>query len=130
VLDIVDRPRAAARIGGGEKITINLDPLVSESVHADCIRTAMRNRSERDAAVTCQSVARERVERSPRRYGRFDLEARREAGTTPDIRVLGLARIAADVSPELARETIAFIEIMGSLQASPAVEAAPADRPR
>ncbi|MCJ2080620.1 CopG family transcriptional regulator [Methylobacterium sp. J-090] len=129
------------RIGDSEKITINLgyvdlghiDLLVSESVYAnrsDFIRTAVRNQIERHAEVTRQSVARKRVELGLRRYGRADLEAHRDAGTTLDIRVLGLASIAADVSPELARAAIASIEVMGSLQASPAVKAALADRLR
>ena len=46
------------------------------------------------------------------------------------INVLGLASIAADVTPELAREAIASIQVLGTLQASPAVRAALADRMR
>jgi len=41
-----------------------------------------------------------------------------------DIQVLGLASIAADVSPELALETIASIVVLGAFHASPAVKAA------
>jgi hypothetical protein len=44
------------------------------------------------------------------------------------IRVLGLASIAADVTPELARATIASVTVLGALHASPAVKAALADR--
>jgi hypothetical protein len=44
--------------------------------------------------------------------------------------VLGLAVIAADVSAELARDTIASIHVLGALQASPAVKAALGDRIR
>ena len=47
-----------------------------------------------------------------------------------DIRVLGLASIAADVTPELAQATIASISVLGALQASAAVKAALADRTR
>jgi hypothetical protein len=47
-----------------------------------------------------------------------------------DIRVLGLATIAADVTPELARATIASLSVLGALQASPGVKAALADRTR
>ena len=129
------------RVGDSEKITINLgyvdlghiDLLVSESVYAnrsDFIRTAVRNQIERHAEVTRQSMTRKRVELGLCHYGRGDLEAHRDAGTTLEIRVLGLASIAADVSPELARQTITSIEVMGSLQASPAVKAALADRLR
>ena len=45
-----------------------------------------------------------------------------------DIRVLGLATIASDVTPELARATIASLTVLGSLHASAAVKAALADR--
>lgn len=141
VSDILQRPRPATRVGDSEKITINLgyvdlghiDLLVSESLYAnrsDFIRTAVRNQITHHADVTRQSVARKPVELGLRHYGRLDLEAHRAAGTTLDIRVLGLASIAADVSPELARETIASIEVLGSLQASPSVKAALADRLR
>ena len=47
-----------------------------------------------------------------------------------DIRVLGLASIAADVTPELARAAIASVVVLGALHASPAVKAALADRIR
>ena len=43
---------------------------------------------------------------------------------------IGLAVIAPDVSPELARETIASLHVLGALSASPAVKAALADRVR
>ena len=44
------------------------------------------------------------------------------------IHVLGLASIADDVSPELARATIASIEVLGALHASAEVKAALFDR--
>ena len=53
---------------------------------------------------------------------------RRAAGQPLDIRVLGLASIAADVTPDLARAAIASVSVLGALQASPAVKAALADR--
>ncbi len=65
-----------------------------------------------------------------RHYSRADLEAARAAGQRLDIRVLGLASIAADVTPELAQATIASISVLGALQASAAVKAALADRTR
>ena len=42
--------------------------------------------------------------------------------------VLGLATIATDVTPELARATIASVQVLGAFQASAAVKAALADR--
>jgi hypothetical protein len=46
------------------------------------------------------------------------------------IQVLGLASIGLDVTPELARATIASVAVLGALHASPAVKAALADRMR
>ena len=131
--------RPAGRALDSEKITINLghvdlghvDLLVAEGVYAnrsDFIRTAIRNQIERHAEVTRQSVARRSVELGLRRIDRHTLEAARAEGRMLDIRVLGLATIAPDVTPELARATIASLEVLGSLQASPAVKAALADR--
>ena len=47
-----------------------------------------------------------------------------------EINVLGLATIAADVTPELARATIASVVVLGTLHASPEVKAALAERTR
>jgi Ribbon-Helix-Helix transcriptional regulator family len=63
-------------------------------------------------------------------YSRLDLEAIRAAGESLHIQVLGLAVIASDVSAELARATIASIQVLGALQASPEVKAALSDRIR
>jgi hypothetical protein len=46
------------------------------------------------------------------------------------IHVLGLASIADDVTPELARATIGSIVVLGALRASPSLKAALADRIR
>src|SRR5215217_1623828 len=124
-----------------EKITINLgyidlghiDLLVQEgfySNHTDFIRTAIRNQIERHAETTKQSVARKSVELGLRHYSREYLEAARSAGQTLHIRVLGLVSIAQDVAPELARATIASVEVLGALHAPPAVKAALRDRMR
>jgi Arc/MetJ-type ribon-helix-helix transcriptional regulator len=124
-----------------EKITINLgyvdlghiDLLVQEGFYSnrtDFIRTAIRNQIERHAETTKQSVARKSVELGLRHYSRDDLEAAQAAGQTLDIRVLGLATIAQDVTPELARATIASVEVLGALHASAAVKAALRDRIR
>jgi Arc/MetJ-type ribon-helix-helix transcriptional regulator len=124
-----------------EKITINLgyvdlghiDLLVQDSFYSnrtDFIRTAIRNQIERHADATKQSVARKSLDLGLRHFSREDLEAARAVGQRLDIRVLGLASIAADVTPELAQATIASISVLGALQASAAVKAALADRTR
>ena len=46
------------------------------------------------------------------------------------IHVLGLARIADDVTPDLARAAIAELRVLGALQAPADVRAALADRIR
>ena len=105
------RPKA----GDSEKITINLgfvdlgqiDLLVQEGFYAnrtDLIRTAIRNQLDRARRRRegRRSPAR-RLDLGLRHYSRADLEAAREAGARLHIHVLGLASIAADVTPELAR---------------------------
>ncbi|MGY4802691.1 CopG family transcriptional regulator [Teichococcus aerofrigidensis] len=127
--------------GDTEKITVNLgyvdlghiDLLVQDGFYSnrtDFIRTAIRNQIERHSEATRQSVARKSLDLGLRHFSREDLEAIREAGQRLDIRVLGLASIAADVTPELARATIASISVLGALQASDAVKKALADRIR
>jgi len=75
-----------------------------------------------------KSIARQQLDLGLRRYSREDLEAVQAAKETLHIQVLGLAIIAGDVSPELARGTIASIHVLGALQAPPAVKAALKDR--
>jgi Arc/MetJ-type ribon-helix-helix transcriptional regulator len=122
-----------------EKITINLgyidlghiDLLVQEGFYSnrtDFIRTAIRNRIERHADVVRQAVTRKSVDLGLRHFSREDLEAVRDAGQVLDIRVLGLATIAPDVTPELARVAIASLTVLGALHASAAVKAALVDR--
>ena len=129
------QPKAA----DSEKITINLgfvdlgqiDLLVQEGFYSnrtDLIRTAIRNQIERHAEVVRQAVTRKSVDLGLRHFSRADLEAARDAGQMLDIRVLGLASIAQDVTPELARATIASLTVLGALHASAAVKAALADR--
>src|SRR5260221_3667418 len=114
------------RPGETEKITINLgyvdlghvDLMVQEGFYSnrsDFIRTAIRNQLERHAEVVRQSTARKSLNLGLRHYTRDDLEAVRAAGQTLHINVLGLASIAGDVTPELARATIASITVLGAL---------------
>jgi hypothetical protein len=61
-------------------------------------------------------------------YRKQDLEELRAAGRTIDLRVLGLATLADDVTPELALATIASVEVLGAFRAPRAVKAALAPR--
>jgi len=122
-----------------EKITVNLgfvdlgqiDLLVQEGFFAnrtDFIRAAIRLQLGTRAAAVDQTVARRTLALGTEHYSLRDLEDIRDAGKTVHIRVLGLASIAHDVSPELALATIASIEVLGAFQASAAVKAALAPR--
>ena len=124
-----------------EKITINMAPvdlgqidlLVGEGFYqnlTDFIRTAIRNQLNTHSEAVRQTVARKTLVLGLQHYTRHDLEAVRAAGETLQIRVLGLASIADDVSPELALETIDSVEVLGAFRASPAVKAALAGRIR
>ena len=124
-----------------EKITINLgyvdlgqvDLMVQEGFYSnrtDFIRTAIRNQLDRHADVVKQSTVRNSLDLGLRNFSRADLEAAQRAGQMLQINVLGLATIATDVTPELARATIASISVLGALHATPAVKAALADRTR
>jgi Arc/MetJ-type ribon-helix-helix transcriptional regulator len=131
------RPRAP----DSEKVTINLgfvdlgqiDLLVQEGFYSnrtDFIRAAIRNQLDRQNDSVKQSIARRQLDLGLRQYSRQELERIKAAGERLDIQVLGLAVIAADVPADLARKTIASIQVLGALQASPAVKAALSDRIR
>jgi hypothetical protein len=104
--------------------------LCSPANRTDFIRTAIRNQLDRHTDAVKQSVARKKLDLGLRHYTREELEAVEAAGETLDIQVLGLASIAPDVTPELARRTIAAIHVLGALHASPAVKAVLSDRMR
>ena len=127
------------RIADSEKITINLgyvdlghiDLMVQDGFYSnrtDFIRTAIRNQLERHGDAVKQSVARKRLSLGLSHYSRRDLEAVEAAGERLDIQVLGLASIGLDVTPELARQTIASVQVLGALHASAAVKDALSDR--
>jgi Arc/MetJ-type ribon-helix-helix transcriptional regulator len=108
-----------------EKITINLgyvdlghiDLMVRDGFYSnrtDFIRTAIRNQLDRHNEVLKNSVARQRLDLGLRRYSREDLEAVKAAKETLHIQVLGLAIIAADVSPDGLAPVSWRVEDLGS----------------
>jgi Arc/MetJ-type ribon-helix-helix transcriptional regulator len=128
-----------SKAGETEKITINLgvidlgriDLLVQEGFYCnrtDFIRRAIRNQLATHAQEVAEAVTRKTLALGLQNFSRQDLETVRASGQKLRIQVLGLARIAEDVSPELARATIDSVTVLGSLQAPAAVKAALADR--
>jgi len=129
------------RAGETEKLTINLgvvdlgqiDLLVQEGFYSnrtDLIRTAIRNQLAVHADEVKRTVARRTLVLGLQNFTRADLERAQAAGQRLQIQVVGLARIADDVSPELARATIESVEVLGAFHASVAVRRALADRIR
>ncbi|CAN7702186.1 MULTISPECIES: CopG family transcriptional regulator [unclassified Variovorax] len=137
-------PRKSATLASAakpvdEKITINvgcvdlgqIDLLVQEGFYAnrtDLIRTAIRNQLATQIDVVRQVVSRKALVLGIQHYSAADLQSVQAAGETLQIRVLGLAAIALDVTPALALATIESITVLGALHASPAVKAALAGR--
>jgi Arc/MetJ-type ribon-helix-helix transcriptional regulator len=128
-----------SRVGETEKLTINLgvvdlgqiDLLVQEGFYSnrtDLIRTAIRNQLLAHGEAVKRAVARRTLVLGLQHFGRADLERALAAGQRLQIQVVGLARIANDVSPELARATIQSVEVLGAFHASAAVRGALADR--
>ncbi len=136
---MVKSEASVARSSESEKITINLgfvdlgqiDLIVADGFYAnrtDFIRTAIRNHLDKHREALEKSVARKNFDLGLHDFSREFLEDLQRAGHTVNIRVIGLARIASDVSAELARSTIASVSVLGALQATAAVKAALADR--
>jgi Arc/MetJ-type ribon-helix-helix transcriptional regulator len=122
-----------------EKLTINIgcvdlgqiDLLVQEGFYnnrTDLIRTAIRNQLAVHQDVVRQVVTRKTLALGIQHYTAAELNAAKAAGQMLQIKVLGLASIAADVTPALALATIESITVLGALHASPAVKAALRDR--
>jgi Arc/MetJ-type ribon-helix-helix transcriptional regulator len=122
-----------------EKITINLgfvdlgrvDLLVEEGFYTnrtDFIRAAIRSQLASHAAEVGRLIERRTLDVGLRTFERSDLEAVLEAGELLHIKVVGLARLSSDITPELATATIGSINVLGALQASPEVRTALRDR--
>ena len=132
-------PEARPRVAESEKLTLNLgvvdlgriDLLVQEGFYSnrtDMIRTAIRNQLTVHADAVNRTVERRTLVLGMQYFSRGDLEAARAARQVLQIHVLGLARIAEDVPPELARATIQSVVVLGVFHASAAVRKALADR--
>jgi Arc/MetJ-type ribon-helix-helix transcriptional regulator len=134
-----DVPEPRQRAGETEKMTVNVgvvdlghvDLLVQEGFYSnrsDFVRTALRNQLAVHADAVRQTVARRTLSVGLRHYSRADLEQAVAAGQRLQLQVVGLARIADEVTPELARAAIESVTVLGAFQASPAVRRALSDR--
>lgn len=134
-LAVISKPKVA----DSEKITINLgfvdlgqiDLLVAEGFYGnrtDFIRTAIRNHLSTHSDAVKQVVSRKMLVLGLQHFNAADLKAVQAANQQLHIRVLGLVTFADDVTPELALASIASLDVLGSLQASPALKAALATR--
>ena len=132
---IETRTRAAET----EKMTVNMgvvdlgqiDLLVQEGFYSnrsDLVRTAVRNQLVQHADALRQTVARRTLTLGLQHFSKADLERLQGTGEQIHIQVVGLARIADDVTPELARATIASVSVLGAFHSSAAVRRALADR--
>lgn len=124
-----------ARVADTEKITINLgfvdlgriDLLVREGFYAsrsDLIRAAIRAQLDRHDAAVSPTIVREDFMMGLRDVTRNELQSLANAREKVDLRVIGLARFAADISPELIAATIRSIEVLGTIQATGEVKKA------
>lgn len=122
-----------------EKITINMsvvdlgkvDLLVEEGFYSnrtDFIRAAIRQQLNQYGDAVQQSVTRKAMVLGVLQYGRSHLEKVAQRGERIAIRVLGMLIIDDDVSPELAKQTIESIKVLGTFKANKAVQQALADR--
>ena len=127
------------RTGETEKMTVNVgvvdlghvDLLVQEGFYSnrsDLIRTALRNQLALHADTVKQTVARRTLTVGLQHFGRADLERAVASGQRLQVQVVGLARIADDVTPDLARAAIDSVTVLGAFQAPAAVRRALADR--
>ena len=122
-----------------EKLTLNIgyvdlgkiDLLVREGFYSnrsDFIRTAIRNQLSSQSVELERVVVRQTFDVGLRDFTRAELEAKLKSGERLSINVVGLARIAIDVTGELAAGTIESITVLGALQASDEVKTALAGR--
>jgi Arc/MetJ-type ribon-helix-helix transcriptional regulator len=118
-----------------EKISFNMsvvdlgqvDLLIEQGFYSsrtDFLVAAVRNLLSTHNTTVKQAVERRMMTLGIALFTREDLEARVAAGTPADIRVVGVLKIAGDVTPELARAAIRSVTVFGKIKAAPEVIAA------
>jgi Arc/MetJ-type ribon-helix-helix transcriptional regulator len=115
-----------------EKVTINLGPmdlgrvdlLVEEGFYAsrtDAIRTAVRNLLEEHKEPINDAIVRDSFAVGVVLFTRGTLEELRKKKKRVKIRAIGVLRIAHNVSPDLAEQTIESVRVLGHFSAPAAV---------
>jgi Arc/MetJ-type ribon-helix-helix transcriptional regulator len=118
-----------------QKITVNLgcidlgqiDLLVSEGFYSnrsECIRTAIREKLREHGDTVRAVTTRKSLVLGIHHFSLQDLLAVKARREKLQIRILGLASIANEVTPKLALDTIESIMVLGVLQASDEVRSA------
>ncbi|MFN2144208.1 MAG: CopG family transcriptional regulator [Anaerolineales bacterium] len=122
-----------------EKITINLgvvdlgkiDLLVEQGFYTnrtDFIRNAIRTNLDKHETTVQETVNRKSSVVGVMIYDAGDLEKRRVKGEKIDFHIIGMLVLGNDITPELARETINSIKVLGIFDAPEDVKLALADR--
>ena len=83
------------------------------------LRTAIRNQLNSQSAEVSRSIDRHTLELGLLELGVVELETALDAGEMLHVKVVGLVRIASDVTPELALQTIGSLTVLGALQSNP-----------
>jgi len=122
-----------------EKITINLsvvdlgkiDLLVEEGFYpnrTDFIRSAIRNQIDKHDFEVKQTIQRRSFVLGILIIGREDLEKKQAAGKMVSYHIIGMLTIQKDVTPELAKQVIESIRVLGVFNAPEEVIEALGDR--
>jgi len=118
-----------------EKVSFNLsvvdlgqmDLLIEQGFYSsrtDFLVAAVRHLLQTHAPVVQKAVELRFMTLGVAMYSREDLERRVAKGERLDLRVVGVLKIADDVTPELARAAIRSVSVFGKLRARPEVAAA------
>ncbi|MBB4826516.1 Arc/MetJ-type ribon-helix-helix transcriptional regulator [Sporosarcina luteola] len=125
----VDLGRGKGQTVESEKITINMnvvdlgkiDLLVDQGFYSnrtDFIRTSIRNQLSTHAVEVQEIVVRKSYVVGVMRLSREDLMELEENHTRIDIKVVGLLMLDNDIDVELAKRTIASVQVNGVWKAS------------
>jgi Arc/MetJ-type ribon-helix-helix transcriptional regulator len=122
-----------------EKVTINMsavdlgkvDLLVKEALYSnrtDFIRTAIRNQLDKHGIELQQAITRSSFTIGALIYDKSDLEEYKARNRKMKLNIIGLLRLGRNITPELAREVIESIHVLGILDMDPSLREAIADK--